>query len=126
MAVSDPVKRLIALKSGGVCAKPGCGQLLFEDARELDLAVITGQTAHIVADADGGPRADPEMPQAERDAEENLLLLCREHHAVADAQENTYTVDELKSWKAEHEAKVRELLQASTADLSFLELEIVA
>jgi len=66
------------------------------------------------------------MPPDERDAPENLLLLCAEHHRVADRQENTYTVEEMRRWKREHEAQVHQQMETIAGRMTFAELEIVA
>jgi hypothetical protein len=126
MAVTDATKRLVGIKSGNRCAKPDCNRALAVPATGLDLSAITGQIAHIAAQADNGPRADPHMLLADRDAEPNLLLLCRDHHAIADAQENTYTVLELTEWKTSHEAAVEQQMNALAPDITFIELELVA
>lgn len=126
MAVSQTTARLLGLKSGNVCAKTGCNQQLTEPATALDPEVIIGQIAHIVSQSDDGPRADPTMPQDERDAPENLVLLCREHHVVADRQENTYTIEEMRRWKREHEAAVARQMETLAGRMTFAELEIVA
>jgi hypothetical protein len=66
------------------------------------------------------------MPQEERDAADNLVLLCRDHHAVADRQENTYTVDQMRRWKLDHEAQVDQQMEDLVGEITFLELELVA
>jgi hypothetical protein len=126
MAVTESTKRFLGIKSGNRCAKPGCNEPLVEPGTPLDTGVITGQVAHIVAQSDNGPRADPSMPLADRDAEPNLVLLCRKHHAIADAQENTYSIEEMRRWKAEHEALVEQQMQALAGDVTFVELEVAA
>src|SRR5215212_9266918 len=126
MAVSRRTAQLLALKSGNRCAKPGCTNRLTEPATAYDAEAIIGQIAHIVSQSDDGPRADPIMPPEERDAVDNLLLLCREHHAVADAQENTYTLDEMRAWKQEHERFVAGQMAEAVGEISFRELELVA
>jgi len=126
MAVTAVTAKQLALKSGNRCAKPGCGSRLLEQATDFDPAVTIGQIAHIVAQSDNGPRADPSMPKEERDSEPNLVLLCPEHHLVADAQENTYSVEEMQDWKRSHEAQVDHQMEAVVSEITFLELEIVA
>jgi len=126
MAVSPTTGKLLALKSGNRCAKTGCNRPLVEGATRLDPAVIIGQIAHIVSQSDDGPRADPSMPMSERDAEPNLVLLCTEHHLVADRQENTYTVEEMTEWKVRHEREVDQAMESLATNITFLELELAA
>lgn len=126
MAVSQTTARLLGLKSGNRCAKTGCSQSLTEPATSLDPEVIIGQIAHVVSQSEDGPRADPMMPLEGRDAPENLVLLCTEHHLVADRQENTYTVEEMRKWKREHEAQVNQQMETIAGRMTFAELEIAA
>jgi hypothetical protein len=126
MGVSPTTAKLLALKSGNRCAKPGCPRHLTESAIAYDPEVVIGQIAHIVGQANNGPRADPSMSREDRDAEDNLVLLCRDHHAIADRQENTYTVDELRRWKRDHERQVDLRMEALVGEITFLELELVA
>lgn len=92
----------------------------------MDPEVIIGQIAHIVSQADNGPRADMAMPPEQRDAIDNLVLLCTEHHLIADRQENTYTVAEMTKWKTDHEAAVNQQMEIMAGRMTFAELEIVA
>lgn len=126
MGVPISTKQLLSQKSGNRCAKPDCNNRLSEAATALDGEVGLGEIAHIVSQSDDGPRANKSMPQEERDGIDNLILLCREHHRIADRQENTYTVDELRQWKRQHESLVEQQMEALAPEISFVELEIVA
>ncbi|MEU9042990.1 MULTISPECIES: HNH endonuclease [unclassified Kitasatospora] len=67
-----------------------------------------GEEAHIIAENDGGPRADPRMPKPERDSYANMILLCEEHHKVIDsANGKFFSVDQLLVMKSEHEERVK-------------------
>ncbi len=83
---------ILCMKSGGICAFPGCGKSLSAPGSTLDDPVIVGQIAHIVADSPGGPRGQSSMSEQERDKHTNLILLCGEHHKVVDSQKLTYRV----------------------------------
>lgn len=126
MAISERTLKILFARSGNQCAKPGCSNKIIEDATAADPAAVIGQAAHIIADSDAGPRADPDMPREQRDAEPNLVLLCPTHHVIADRQENTYTVEELTNWKRRHEAAVVAKMDALVPGLTFKELEVVA
>jgi hypothetical protein len=81
--------------------------------------------AHIVGHSDDrGPRADPSRPPEQRNLAENLILLCPTHHVLVDAQDSTYTVAELRRWKAEQERFVRDALGAKVRAVGFAELEL--
>jgi hypothetical protein len=126
--VPPPVKiaKIVLIKSGNRCAKPGCNDKLVEPATEDDPAAIVGQIAHIVSEADDGPRADKSVLLAQRNAEPNLVALCPTHHRIADQQENKYSVEEMAEWKRIHEAQVDQQMEALAGDLTFIELELVA
>ncbi len=86
---------------------PNCRVQCVSEGTELDRAAIFGKIAHIVAHSDIGPRADPTYPKELRDKYENLILLCGNHHNIVDYQHNTYTINDLRSWKSDHERWVR-------------------
>jgi hypothetical protein len=89
-------------RAAGLCSHPDCRKKLVEGI---------GEAAHIVARVPGGPRGDTPIPSEDRDRYTNLILLCANHHALIDAEPETYTVETLRAWKAEHESWV----EASTA-----------
>lgn len=94
---------------------PDCRMDLYEDETETDDPTLVGENCHIVAEADGGPRSDPAVPIDRRNTYSNLILLCRNHHKVVDAQEVEYSVEKLRQMKAQHEAWVREQLGLDSA-----------
>ena len=106
------LKKLFGL-SGGICAFPGCS----EDIVCRDTNDIVGQIAHIVANSDEGPRADPAMPVSARDSYENLMLLCRNHHAQIDSPTGAskWTRDKLLGMKREREQWVAQRLLIGVA-----------
>jgi hypothetical protein len=110
-------------QSGCRCAFPGCRTVLVEDATPHDSKTVLGKIAHIVADSDRGPRADPSMPTDVRRRESNLVLLCGVHHDVVDGQPNSYTVAELQTWKVDHVEWVRSRLTDAVAAVDFAELQ---
>jgi hypothetical protein len=122
--VSEPQLKIL-WGIGAICAFPGCGQWLVEQASASDPAAVIGEMAHIVAHSDEGPRADPSFPAEKRNLAENLILLCPTHHTLADAQDSTYTVAQLRSWKEDQERAVRDLLAAKVKDVGFEELDRV-
>jgi hypothetical protein len=93
---------------------PDCRIDLYKDETETDDPTLVGENCHIIAESDDGPRADPTMPVDRRNSYANLILLCRNHHKVIDAQEGEYTVEQLHRMKANHEAWVRTQLGLAT------------
>jgi hypothetical protein len=118
------VKALFA-KSAGFCAFPKCLELCIKDATELDGIAVYAKIAHIVGHSDNGPRSDPSMGQNIRDSYQNWILLCPNHHDIVDLQENTYTVEDLRKWKADHERKVARALAQQVVKIGFAELQQV-
>jgi hypothetical protein len=101
------IQALTAL-SEGRCYFPGClvPVLVFVQG----VPRVNLEIAHIVAIEDNGPRADPQMPLVERNAFENLMLMCQPHHTTIDQDEETYTLDVLWAWKYEREGSGLEAL----------------
>lgn len=93
-------------RAAGRCSKPDCRLDLYEDETETDDPTLVGENCHIIAESDDGPRADPSMPIDRRNSYANLILLCRNHHKIVDAQEGEYTVARLHEMKTVHEAWV--------------------
>jgi hypothetical protein len=93
-------------KAAGMCAHPDCRQRLVLAATAKDEAAKIGEVAHIVARRKDGPRGEFEIPPEVLHRYDNLVLLCANHHTMVDAQPETYPVDTLRMWKAEHEAWV--------------------
>lgn len=98
--------RHLYLLSGNVCAFPKCSIVMIDKN-----GTMIGEVCHIEAAEEGGPRFNPKMNNEDRRKEENLFLLCPTHHRAADAAPKNYTVAKLKSMKANHEEKFREIDQ---------------
>ncbi|NOK39497.1 hypothetical protein HMI49_40660 [Corallococcus exercitus] len=90
--------------SGNRCAYPDCPSKLIADATPCDDSVIIGHIAHIYSVNSGGPRPYPfeDASKAAINGYDNLLLLCRHHHALVDCQESSFPVEMLKQWKQNH------------------------
>ncbi|HYO59963.1 MAG TPA: HNH endonuclease signature motif containing protein [Archangium sp.] len=94
-------------------------------ATKGDPAKPLGEHAHIIAHSDAGPRADPSIPESERASYSNLILLCPTHHTQVDKQPDSFTVEDLRSWKRDLERWVHERLGRAVSDITFTELEQV-
>ena len=99
---------LLWTRAGGRCEF--CNDYLLQDALTLKDANFSN-VAHIVAVSLDGPRGDHPMPLAERDGIDNLMLVCRKHHALIDAAAYLaeYPVARLRAMKREHEARILRL-----------------
>ena len=100
--------KLLWGRSGGRCAFTECRRTLIGN----DTDDIIGHIAHILGRSDTGPRPNPVLSEEERDAYDNLILLCPTHHAEVDAQEGRtrWTADDLRSLKRNHERWVESQL----------------
>ena len=109
------------------CAFPVCPLVLVLESTQADPIATIGEMAHIVAHAKGNraPRVDADFPDELRDRYENLILLCNNHHEIVDIQPNSYTVHDLRKWKADHERFVTESLTKEIGNVTFAELEVV-
>lgn len=67
--------------------------------------ICTGEAAHIEAAAEKGLRYNTDLSPAERIAASNGIWLCSRHHTIIDRDERTYTVEQLRGWKADAEKK---------------------
>lgn len=94
------IKKLFAL-SGNICAFPGCSIPIVENA-----GTVIGEICHIQAKNKGGPRYNSSLSIKKCNAFENLILLCRNHHKVIDAQPELYTPETLSELKNTHESAV--------------------
>ena len=119
------VKRLLALRSGDRCAFPGCPRNLSVDATSFDPGAITGEIAHIAGEHPTAARYNESMSDEERRDYPNLIYLCRDHHREVDRQEKTFPVEQLCEFKARHERRVFERLQAEQPNVGFAELEVL-
>lgn len=113
MAIDVRDRKLLWGRAGNRCAFLACLQLLIEDSPGADDgAAILGREAHIVGQSDSGPRAKPEMPQADRDCYANLILLCPTHHDLIDADPIVWTITKLHAMKSDHERAMAPTIDA--------------
>jgi hypothetical protein len=111
MAITDRTRKLLWGRSGNRCAI--CKQEMVIDRTEADPEAVVGDECHIISRKPNGPRYDPSLLEEERDAHDNLILLCRVHHKMVDDQPETYTVQILRQLKSNHEVWVSGKLSES-------------
>lgn len=104
MTISEPDIKLLWGRAAGICCNPSCRADLTSILQGTDNYNV-GEMAHIIAKSAKGPRG---KKKGGSDKYENLLLLCPTCHRHIDkSPEGTYTVDQLHSWKQEHESSIR-------------------
>lgn len=108
MAITAADKRILFQRSGNRCAYPRCTRELVLVDAESDDPTSVSEIAHIVAQELGGPRGTYPLPMEERDKYDNLILLCEQHHHYVDDNPETFPVEKLRRYKAEHEALIRQ------------------
>ncbi len=105
-SISTDTTLRLWIVAGGRCEY--CNTYLLED-HFSGYSVNLGERAHIVGatDAPRSPRGDSDLPAAEREDANNLMLLCRAHHRVVDQLIAEHTVEGLQRMKREHEDRIR-------------------
>lgn len=114
---SAATKRMLAERVGWYCSFPRCAQITLGPSQsEQNKRINNGIAAHICAASKNGPRYDPSMTPMQRKSIENGIWMCRNHASLIDSDFNTYTVEDIKSWKviAEEKASQRLLNQQSS------------
>lgn len=109
-SIPAEVARRVWIAAGGRCTF--CNKnLLFDELTGQDIFI--GQLAHIVGwkKAGGSPRSGhPDAPR-DRNAAENLMLICYDQHHVIDDRSmwDIYSVEKLRELKRGHESAMRRL-----------------
>ena len=104
---SDRTLKLLWGRAAGRCAMPECRIELYAEATDYDPIVVIGEIAHVAAAGAQGPRAAPQMSDADKNAYDNLMLLCQNCHGRVDGQPHFHSVARLLDIKQAHEAWVR-------------------
>ena len=106
---SKEVKRIVALRAGHHCSFRDCPQPTAGPSDESPTSVtMIGKAAHIHAASPGGRRYLEAMTRDERVDISNAIWLCANHADLIDRDEKTFSGDELRKMKREHEAKCAE------------------
>ncbi len=102
---SAKTKQALALRAAYTCSFRECPRSTSGPSEEApDAFSMTGKAAHIHAAAPGGPRYLASMTPDERKDISNGIWLCSHHADLIDDDKTTYTADELRAMKREHEA----------------------
>lgn len=102
-ALSESDRRFIIGRSGGCCNK--CRTPVFLDNAFAEKARI-GDDAHIWAYSEEGPRGGAAGAPLDRNARENIILLCKNCHAEVDQQPMKFTPSVLTAMREAHYAWV--------------------
>ena len=106
---SPAVRRALAIRAAHFCSNPQCLKLTAGPASDGERGLETGHGAHIRGAARGGPRYDSNQTASERSAAANGIWLCRECGDIVDKDAAGHTAEDLRNWKANHEAMIAEV-----------------
>lgn len=95
---TSSTKRIIAERSGFICAYPGCFAPTHGPSED-GTSVNIGEAAHITAASPDGPRYDKSLTSESRRDAENGIWMCRTHAALIDRDLTQYTTELLQDWK---------------------------
>ncbi|MHB0914596.1 MAG: SAVED domain-containing protein [Thermoleophilia bacterium] len=110
-SIPKDVQLKLWVNSAGFCEFLGCNSFLLSDGLTLSEANYSN-IAHIISWTETGPRGDSKLsPELGADYS-NLMLMCKDHAGLIDNKNyvKDYPVDLLKTWKREHEDKVKLLI----------------
>ena len=113
MAIGDRTKRLLWAHSGGFCQNPTCVRDLFFFFENKTITSIE-ELAHIIAQSEAGPRAEDATEGEDRDAYENIILLCPICHTLVDKESQGFPVATLREWKRSHTRRLQDAFQVPT------------
>ncbi|MGW3896634.1 SAVED domain-containing protein [Micromonospora profundi] len=105
--IKDTVRLAVWARAAGCCVM--CSTMLLGSRSYLH-SVLVGELAHNVgATATAGSPRGLVQDIADREAEENLLLLCHACHRLVDNEDHApyFTTERLQALKKEHEGRVR-------------------
>jgi hypothetical protein len=92
------IKKLYGL-ARNECSFPKCNMKLVD----FETKINTGHMCHMKGKEPDSARYDETQTNEERDAYENLILMCPLHHSVIDSDPISYTVQRLHEIKDQHE-----------------------
>lgn len=111
------LRETLARRVGMRCSNPKCGKPTSGPREDLSQALNIGVAAHITAASLRGPRYDGGLSPEERKSATNGIWLCQNCAKLVDNDENRYTVDVLRQWKARSEEAARQAIETNTPSL---------
>jgi hypothetical protein len=101
MAITERTSKIV----WGQCAARCCickENVLHEEGGRV--SSLVGEIAHIVGETRKASRGESDLSLEQRNAAENLLLLCRKDHKIVDDDPTTYPVERLHQIRDNHVA----------------------
>ncbi len=103
-SINERVRMKLWAVSAGRCEL--CNRILYSDL-VFGVDGNFGESAHIHAVSEGGPRHKWGMSSEEKNNIENLMLLCAEHHHLIDTNPKEWGESKLIFAKNAHESRIR-------------------
>lgn len=113
MTISNKIIKKLYANSGNICAYPGCNVNLIENINQ-------SQICHIISEKQNGPRHIENYNNGDYDVEENLILLCLNHHKLIDTNVSEYPIEVLRNMKKQHEKYVEKMMKANDINNIFI------
>jgi hypothetical protein len=107
------VRRNLAERVNYHCSAPRCKRSTGGPKKNSERAVILGVAAHITAAAANGPRYNRRLTPAQRRSFANGIWLCVFHGTHVDHDHTRYTVNQLRKWKRDAEARAHRELESA-------------
>lgn len=106
----------LAYRVDNTCSNPECRKITQAPSAKAQGTTKVGEAAHICAASPGGARYSSEMKTEERVAYDNGIWLCSICATLIDREPELYSIELLKRWKHDAEAKARHLLGKRRVD----------
>ena len=115
------MEKLLWARAAGRCECAGCNKPLWKSEVSQE-AVPVGQNAHIYAFNEGGARGNDGIREEDIHDPSNLILVCYSCHRRIDKDQagERYSVDLLRLWKLDHEARIERVTGIASALKSHL------
>lgn len=108
MGINQKDIKLLWGRSGNRCAI--CKMILTQDKTAESASFTLGEQAHIVGEKENSARGMSMLTEEHRNSYHNLILLCPNHHAEIDKNEEDWPTERLYQIKSTHELWVTESL----------------
>jgi len=113
MSIPESVIKNLYAKSGNMCAFPNCNY-------QLTIEKNQSQMAHIISSKPNGPRHIPNYNNGNYDVENNIILLCPNHHVEIDSNPEKFPCEMLIKMKRNHEEFVQNKLKPTSYTQTFI------
>jgi hypothetical protein len=117
-SIRVPDQCVLWARAAGRCQFLGCNRPLWKSPVTQE-PVNIAEKAHIYAFSPAGARSNDDIESAELNRAGNLMLVCHDCHRKMDKAPDggRYTVELLRSWKHQHEARI-ELVTGISPEMS--------